>query len=52
MSEKQEHRKRWQAKVRYAHDFDKWLRSEPPMLMIFSWLRWKKERPVLEEYAK
>ena len=51
MSEKQMHRKRWQAKVCFAYDMGEWLRKEPPMWKIFSWHSWKKERPRFEDYV-
>lgn len=49
MSERQEHKKRFQMRVRYVAEFDKWLDREPPMFRVFAWRRWKRERPVWEE---
>lgn len=49
MSEKQEHRRRFEARLRYLARFEAWLAAEPPMWKIFSWVRWKSSRPQLEE---
>lgn len=47
MSEKQEHRRRREEKLRYLTELTKWLDREPPMWRIFLHKQWKKERPVL-----
>lgn len=52
MSEKQEHKKRFNAKVRWVREFEKWLASEPSMLRIFAWHKWKKAKPNLEDFIK
>lgn len=52
MSEKQMHRQRWHAKLQYAYAHEQWLREEPPMWKLFSWAKWKKRRPVYEEFVK
>lgn len=49
MSEKQEHKKRYNLRLQYIAEFGKWLESEPPMVRIFAWWRWKKQRPVWRE---
>ena len=46
MSEKQEHKKRYNQRLQYIAEFGKWLDAEPPMVRIFAWRRWKKRRPV------
>lgn len=45
MSERQEKKKRYNLRLMWIADFDKWLNREPPMWRIFAWRRWKKERP-------
>lgn len=49
MSEKQEHRKRYNRKLIYIAEFDKWLDSEPSMFNLIAWHKWKKQRPVFNE---
>ena len=49
MSEKQEHKKRYNLRLQYIAEFGKWLEAEPPMVRIFAWWRWKKQRPVWKE---
>ena len=45
MSERQEHRKRYNQKLQYISEFKKWLDKEPPMYKIFKWKEWKSNRP-------
>ena len=52
MSERQEHKKRYNLRLQYIAEFQKWLDREPPMLRVFKWRRWKRERPVWEEVAE
>lgn len=47
MSERQEKKRRYNQRLQYIADFNKWLESEPPMIRIITWRRWKKRRPVL-----
>ena len=49
MSERQEHKKRYNQRLQYIAEFGKWLDAEPPMVRIFAWRRWKKRRPVWKE---
>lgn len=49
MSERQEHKKRYNQRLQYIAEFGKWLDREPPMWRIFAWRRWKAERPVWRE---
>lgn len=46
MSERQEKKRRYNQRLQYIADFTKWLESEPPMIRIITWRRWKKRRPV------
>lgn len=46
MSERQEHKKRYNQRLEFIAHFTKWLEKEPPMIRIISWWRWKKQRPV------
>ena len=45
MSERQEHKKRYNLRLQYIAEFGKWQDREPPMWKIFAWHRWKAERP-------
>lgn len=49
MSERQEHKKRYNLRLQYISEHTKWLDREPPMWRVFAWRRWKRERPVWEE---
>lgn len=49
MNQKQEKRRRLNARIDHIEAFAQWLRTEPPMWRIFSWHSWKKRRPVFRE---
>lgn len=49
MSESREHKRRYNQRLQYIAAFSKWLESEPPMIRLIAWARWKKQRPVWEE---
>ena len=49
MSEKQEKRKRLNARIDYIEAFALWMQREPAMWRIFSWHRWKRNRPHFKE---
>lgn len=49
MSESREHKRRYNQRLKYIADFEKWLASEPPMIRFFAWHRWKRRRPVWKE---
>ena len=46
MSEKREKKRRYNQRLAYIADFNKWLDSEPPIVWIISWHRWKNSRPI------
>lgn len=46
MNEKKEKRKRYNQKLEYIARFNKWLESEPPMILFWRWRKWKKSRPI------
>lgn len=46
MSERQEKRKRFNQRLAYVAEFEKWLENEPPMIVFWRWHRWKKLRPI------
>lgn len=52
MSERREHRRRYNQKLEYIAEFCKWLDAEPPALLIFKWRRWKRSRPIRKEGAE
>ena len=35
-------------KLEFIASFEKWLVSEPPMILFWRWRRWKKCRPVFK----
>lgn len=46
MSESREHKKRYNLRLEYIAEFNKWLDREPPRMRTIKWHRWKKERPI------
>ena len=49
LSEKQEKRRRYNQRLEYIADFNKWLDAEPSILRPIAWHKWKKSRPILKE---
>ena len=49
MSERQEKKRRYNQRLEYIADFNKWLDTEPSILRSIAWRRWKKSRPILKE---
>ena len=49
MSERQEKKKRYNRRLEFIATFDKWLATEPAIIRIFKWRKWKKNRPIWEE---
>lgn len=49
MSERQEHKRRYNRRLQFFVEFGKWLEKEPPFIRFISWHRWKKQRSVWEE---
>ena len=52
MSERQEKKKRYNRRLEFIAAFDKWLNSEPSMIRIFQWRKWKNSRPIWEETSE
>ena len=52
MSESREHKRRYNLRLEFIAEFGKWLDREPPMIFLWRWRKWKKERPVWEEFSK
>ena len=46
MSERQEHKKRYNQKLEYIAQLEKWLKAEPPMVLFWRWRKWKNNRPT------
>ena len=46
MSEKREKKRRYNQRLVYIADFNKWLDTEPPIARLILWYRWKKSRPT------
>lgn len=49
MGEKQEHRKRYNLRLMWIADYEKWLNKEPPMWRVFQWHKWKRSRTQWQE---
>lgn len=49
MSERREHKQRYNRRLEFIAHFERWLEREPPVICFWSWHRWKKERPVWKD---
>ena len=49
MSERQEKKKRYNLRLMWIADFQKWMDREPPIWRLIAWHRWKKSRPTWQE---
>ena len=47
MIERQEKKRRYNQKLEWISNFEKWLASEPPIWKLFAWRRWKNSRPAV-----
>lgn len=45
MSERREHKRRYNQRLEYIAQFEKWEAEEPSILRILSWHKWLKNRP-------
>lgn len=52
MSESKEHKRRYIQRMAYIRAFENWLLHEPPMILFWAWRKWKKNRPVLQDYYR
>lgn len=52
MSERQEHRKRLNAKIAYAAAIERWAKNQPSRIRFFAVIRWLKEMPRKENFYK
>lgn len=52
MSESREHKRRYNARLVYIAEFDRWLKEEPSMLLFWQWRAWKHRRPIIREDAE
>lgn len=46
MSERQEHKRRYNQRLQYIAEVYKWLETEPPIYMYLKWKKWQKRRPT------
>lgn len=46
MSESREHKRRYNMRLEYIAEFEKWLAKEPPIIMFWKWRKWRDSRPV------
>ena len=49
MSERHEHKKRYNMRLEYIARFNRWLDAEPPIVLFLRWKKWKKSRPVWKD---
>lgn len=49
MSERQEKKRRYNARLEFIVRFNAWLESEPPMILFWRWRKWKDARPSWRE---
>lgn len=49
MNEKKAKRERLNLRIKYAYEFEKWLKTEPKRIHFVKWKRWKENRPRLKE---
>lgn len=52
MSESREHKRRYNLRLEFIAEVARWLDREPPMILFWRWRKWKKERPIWENFAK
>lgn len=52
MSERKEHKRRYNLKLEYIEKFNRWCEAEPPMIFIFRWRKWKRSRPIWRDIEK
>ena len=52
MSERQEHKRRYNLRLEYIAKFNKWLEAEPPMILFLRWRKWKNSRPTWRDIEK
>ena len=52
MSGRRMHKTRYNQKLEYIDQFERWLRLEPPMILFWMWIRWKKRRPTWKDVEK
>lgn len=50
MNGKQEHKRRYNQKLEYIANFEKWLAFEPPKILFWRWRKWKRSRPVWKDF--
>lgn len=51
MSESREHKRRYNLRLQYIADFEKWLAAEPPLWRFIRWRKWRDCRPVWRDDA-
>lgn len=52
MSESREHKRRYNARLLFIADWDKWYSQRPPMLRIIKWVNWVKAEPTWGDYYR
>ena len=49
MSERRAHKIRYNLRLEYIAQFEKWLEAEPSMILFLRWRKWKNSRPIWKE---
>lgn len=52
MSESREHKRRYNLRLEYIANFEKWMKQEPPMWKFWSWRKWRDSKPTWREAEK
>ncbi len=50
MSERQEKRKRRIQRGRYYEALNIWRRNRQPMILLWRWIKWKRNKPKLKDF--
>lgn len=52
MSQRREKRRRAKCKAHYEWDYRNWIKWEPPRWRFIQYRRWRRSKPVKEDYCK
>lgn len=50
MSQKREHKRRYNLRLEFIASFEEWLASEPPIILFWRWRKWKDSRPLMKDF--
>jgi len=52
MSESRESKRRYIQRMAFIRAFEDWIRREPPVILFWRHIKWKKSRPVVQDFYK